>query len=65
LNYSDQHLDDAKSALNRLYTALKSVPASTQNIDWNDAYAQRFKAAMNDDFNTPKRLPCCSILPTK
>jgi cysteinyl-tRNA synthetase len=27
LNYSDQHLDDAKGALTRLYTALKSVPS--------------------------------------
>jgi cysteinyl-tRNA synthetase len=26
LNYSDQHLDDAKGALTRLYTALKSNP---------------------------------------
>ena len=28
LNYSDQHLDDAKSALNRLYTALRGVVAT-------------------------------------
>jgi cysteinyl-tRNA synthetase len=54
LNYSDQHLDDAKGALTRLYTALKSTPASEQNIDWSGAYAQRFKAAMDDDFNTPE-----------
>ena len=54
LNYSDQHLDDAKGALTRLYTALKSAPASTQDVDWNDAYGQRFKAAMDDDFNTPE-----------
>ncbi len=29
LNYSDAHLDDAKGALTRLYTALKSVPSSS------------------------------------
>jgi cysteinyl-tRNA synthetase len=54
LNYSDQHLDDAKGALTRLYTALKSVPAAVQEVDWNDAHAQRFKAAMDDDLNTPE-----------
>jgi len=54
LNYSDVHLDDAKGALTRLYTALKSVPATEQEVDWNGAYAQRFKAAMDDDFNTPE-----------
>ena len=54
LNYSDQHLDDAKGALTRLYTALKSVTVSAQDVDWNGAYAQRFKAAMDDDLNTPE-----------
>ena len=54
LNYSDQHLDDAKGALTRLYTALKSMPANARTVDWNGAYAQRFKAAMDDDFNTPE-----------
>jgi cysteinyl-tRNA synthetase len=54
LNYSDQHLDDARSALTRLYTALKNVPPQASAIDWNDAYAARFKAAMDDDFNTPE-----------
>jgi cysteinyl-tRNA synthetase len=54
LNYSDQHLDDAKSALSRLYTALKTVPASAATIDWGDSHAARFRDAMNDDFNTPE-----------
>jgi cysteinyl-tRNA synthetase len=54
LNYSDAHLDDAKGALTRLYTALKSVTVSAQDVDWNGAYAQRFKAAMDDDLNTPE-----------
>jgi cysteinyl-tRNA synthetase len=54
LNYSDQHLDDAKGALTRLYTALKSAPAEASELDWNEPYAQRFKAAMDDDFNTPE-----------
>jgi cysteinyl-tRNA synthetase len=54
LNYSDQHLDDAKSALARLYTALKGAPRAGGAIDWSDAYAARFHAAMDDDFNTPE-----------
>ena len=54
LNYSDRHLDDAKAALTRLYTALNAVPAATYAIDWNDPDALRFREAMNDDFNTPE-----------
>ncbi len=54
LNYSDQHLEDAKQALTRLYTALKGVDAAPGAIDWNDPHARRFREAMNDDFNTPE-----------
>jgi len=56
LNYSDQHLDDAKGALMRLYTALKNVPPQATTIDWNDVYAGRFRVAMDDDFNTPEAM---------
>ena len=54
LNYSDAHLDDAKGALTWLYTALKGTPTTVQPVDWSEPYAQRFKAAMDDDFNTPE-----------
>jgi len=56
LNYSDHHLDDARQALTRLYTALKAfdVDSSSTVIDWDHAYAKRFREAMNDDFNTPE-----------
>jgi cysteinyl-tRNA synthetase len=54
LNYSDAHLDDARNALKRLYTALASVPAADGAIDWNDEYAARFQAAMDEDFGTPE-----------
>ncbi|MGQ0523056.1 MAG: cysteine--tRNA ligase [Betaproteobacteria bacterium] len=54
LNYSDQHLDDAGQALTRLYTALRGLDAAAKPIDWNNAYAARFRDAMNDDFNTPE-----------
>jgi cysteinyl-tRNA synthetase len=53
LNYSDAHLEDAKSALARLYTALKDAPAVASGIDWNEPHARRFKQAMDDDFGTP------------
>jgi cysteinyl-tRNA synthetase len=54
LNYSDRHLEEAKSGLARLYTALKGVRAVAGQIDWTDPYAARFRAAMDDDFNTPE-----------
>ncbi|OIR08549.1 cysteine--tRNA ligase [mine drainage metagenome] len=62
LNYSDQHLDDAKGALTRLYTAFKNGPpavvekiySGVEVLDWNTPHAARFKAAMDDDFNTPE-----------
>ena len=56
LNYSDQHLDDARSALTRLYTALKGTAAAETSIDWNEPRAARFRDAMNNDFNTPEAI---------
>ncbi|WP_035384114.1 cysteine--tRNA ligase [Ferriphaselus sp. R-1] len=87
LNYSDAHLDDAKGALTRLYTALKAVRAEpvearpstaparstpvgapplrgdpsagsgrTGDVDWNEPHAQRFRAAMDDDFGTSEAI---------
>ena len=53
LNYSDAHLDDAKAALTRLYTALKDSNSETA-LDWQEPHAKRFKAAMDDDFGTPE-----------
>ncbi|TFW10586.1 cysteine--tRNA ligase [Oxalobacteraceae bacterium OM1] len=53
LNYSDAHLDDARHALSRLYTALKDVAPDDQPLDQSEAHAVRFAEAMNDDFNTP------------
>jgi cysteinyl-tRNA synthetase len=53
LNYSDQHLEDAKHALSRLYTALKTFD-DPGAIDWTNPFAVRFREAMDDDFNTPE-----------
>jgi cysteinyl-tRNA synthetase len=54
LNYSDVHLDDARGALKRLYTALDLVAPAPVQIDWNEPQAARFKAAMDNDFGTPE-----------
>jgi cysteinyl-tRNA synthetase len=56
LNYSDAHLDDARTALRRLYTCLQAVPPAAVTIDWSQGAAQRFAAAMNDDFGTPEAM---------
>ena len=54
ISYSDQNLEDARQALTRLYTALKDRAAKAGEVDWKNPHAQRFREAMNDDFNTPE-----------
>ena len=54
-NFSDQLLDETRTSLKRLYTALQAAgqgPVLT-TIDWAEPRAAAFKAAMDDDFNTP------------
>jgi cysteinyl-tRNA synthetase len=54
LNYSDAHLDDARAALLRLYTALTpGAAAPAAQPDWTRPDGARFREAMDDDFNTP------------
>jgi cysteinyl-tRNA synthetase len=55
INYSDSQLEEARTGLTRLYTALSEQPAihsNTVDPSWKDRFAQ----AMNDDFNTPEAL---------
>lgn len=52
LTYSEAHVQDAKSALGRLYTAVGDVQAASQ-LDWSQNFEGRFADAMNDDMNTP------------
>jgi len=54
LNYSDAHLDEARAALKRLYTALAEVAPAPAEVDWREPHAARFKAAMDEDFGTPE-----------
>ncbi len=53
LNYSDESLEQAKSALTRYYTALRDTEPQT-DVRWQDDadFGTRFKEAMDDDFNT-------------
>ena len=58
LNYSTDNLDSAKAALDRFYTALRDVPvADIADIGLDESdYVVRFRAAMDDDFNTPEAM---------
>jgi len=57
-NFSEASLDDTKSALRRLYTALGSlgIEVAATPIDWQQPQAAAFRTAMDDDFNTPGAL---------
>ncbi len=52
LNYSEDNLKQARAALERMYTALRDLPAAT--AAGGDEQVARFKDAMDDDFNTPE-----------
>lgn len=54
LNYDDEHLDNARAALTRFYTALRDLPDAEPAA--GEALEARFHAAMEDDFNTPEAL---------
>ncbi|MEQ3527699.1 cysteine--tRNA ligase [Pseudoalteromonas sp. XMcav11-Q] len=56
LNYSQENLEQARSSLERIYTALRGVELVEVELKGN-VYAERFETAMNDDFNTPEALP--------
>jgi cysteinyl-tRNA synthetase len=66
LNYDDEHLNQARAALTRLYTALRGLPATAPADDGSGSimlapmayidYRKQFTAAMDDDFNTPVAL---------
>ncbi len=55
-NFSDTGVEDARAALKRLYTALDGVQAEDLELDWAQPQAAAFKAAMDEDFNTPAAL---------
>ncbi|MFV9616077.1 MAG: cysteine--tRNA ligase [Gammaproteobacteria bacterium] len=55
LNYADQLLDNARTALSRLYNTLRDLELPAE-VDENDPAIEKFKQAMDDDFNTPEAL---------
>ena len=64
-NFSDTNLEDARSALRRLYTALDGFQVPEIELDWNHPQAAEFRAAMDDDFNTPSALAALFELATQ
>ncbi|MCB1867443.1 MAG: cysteine--tRNA ligase [Gammaproteobacteria bacterium] len=54
LNYDEEHLQNARAALTRFYTALRGLPIS--DGAGAEAWLERFSLAMDDDFNTPEAL---------
>ena len=61
LNYSEEQLDQAKNTLTKFYSALRDVEIYS-TVDWQQdtEFAQRFKTAMDDDFNTALALSVMS-----
>lgn len=53
INYSLEMLEDARQTLLGFYIALKETPCAATKLDWSSEAAQKFRAAMEDDFDTP------------
>ncbi|WP_435947472.1 cysteine--tRNA ligase [Dryocola sp. BD586] len=53
LNYSEENLKQARTSLERLYTALRGTDSAAQPAG-GEAFEARFREAMDDDFNTPE-----------
>lgn len=55
LNYSDQHLENAKASLTTLYTAIRGLDFQDITLQPSE-FTKRFEIAMDDDFNTSKAI---------
>src|SRR3989440_12082124 len=53
INYSLEQLEQADSALLRIYTALRDLPVVAAQ---ESAHTARFREVMDDDFNTPEAI---------
>ncbi|MDE1189299.1 MAG: cysteine--tRNA ligase [Pantoea sp.] len=53
LNYGEDNLNQARAALERLYTALRHTDAAAVAAG-GEEFETRFRTAMDDDFNTPE-----------
>ena len=56
LNYTQDNLEQAHAALERLYTALRGIEPVTAEETLRAPYWQAFSDAMNDDFNAPEAM---------
>ena len=57
LNYSTDNLNQARSSLERIYTALRDINLPEDFVlDKQSAYVTQFSQAMDDDFNTPQAI---------
>jgi cysteinyl-tRNA synthetase len=59
VNFTAANVADAMQGLRRLYTALDGTDATSTPaalIDWAEPHAAAFRAAMDEDFNTPAAL---------
>jgi len=56
INYSEDNLSQAQAALERFYNALKGIDAGAVAPKANTVYEKSFRAAMEDDFNTPEAI---------
>jgi cysteinyl-tRNA synthetase len=56
VSFGEEHVAEARAGLTRLYTALRDTAPAAGGIDWNEPHAQRFGAAMDDDFNTAEAI---------
>ena len=54
LNYTQENLDQAHSALERLYTALRDTTPQAASEELRSKYWQSFQQAMDDDLNAPE-----------
>ena len=54
ITFNPDLIVDAYKGLTRLYQALADTAPEAVEIDWTNAWAAKFKAAMDDDFNTPE-----------
>ena len=57
INYAEDSLREARSALERFYNALKGLPKVAAS--GGEQFVERFNQAMNDDFNSPE---ACAVL---
>lgn len=56
LNYTQENLDQAHSALERLYTSLRDITPQTADEELRSKYWQSFQQAMDDDLNAPEAM---------